>query len=333
MNNRSRGKFVKLICLLCTVALLPAFTSCNHTDRKEETSGEVYYTISFNTNGGSAVESIKVLENQYATRPDDPTLDNYVFRRWELDGREWHFDSKKVTGNMTLNALWVSAIELFSLEPDENNEGMLISGFKKQASFSTLRIPSIINGKKIVGISDDALKDIHTDHAETIIVPDTVTYVGDRAFENAIEVSIIFEGTVTYVGEEAFKSCALLTEIKLGEGIEKIPFMAFSNCSGLKTINIPEGVGVIEENAFEDCSAMKTVVLPSTLTSIQDSGFLGCSSLVSIFFAGTEEQFDAIEIADSNDALLDANVYFYSETKPDDGGMYWHYEKGNPIIW
>ncbi len=333
MHNRSYGKIVRLICLLCAVALLPVFTSCNNTDGEDETSGEVYYTISFNTNGGSAVESLKVLENQYATRPEDPTLDNYVFRRWEIDGREWLFENKKVTGNMTLNALWVSAIELFSLEPAENTDGMLITGFKKQASFSTLRIPSVINGKKIVGIADEALRDIHADHAKTIIIPDTVTYIGDRAFENASEVSIVFEGTVTQIGEESFESCAKLTEIKLGSGIDKIPFMAFSKCSGLKTVNIPEGVSVIEENAFEDCTSMKTVVLPSTLTSVQDSGFLGCSSLVSIFFAGTEEQFDAIEVADSNDALLDAEVYFYSEVKPDGDGMYWHYEKGNPVIW
>ncbi|MBP3370514.1 MAG: leucine-rich repeat protein [Clostridia bacterium] len=333
MHNRTYGKFIKLICLLCAISLFPLLTACNKNTDEEQTSGEVYYTISFNTNGGSAVESLKVLENQYATRPEDPTLDNYVFRRWEYEGREWDFETKRVTENVTVSALWVSAIELFSLEPDESNEGLMITGFKKQASFSTLRIPSVINGKKIVGIADEAMQGMHTEHAQTIIIPETITYIGDNAFEGATGVSIVFEGPVNRIGEASFDSCEMLKEIKLGTGIDKIPFMAFSGCSALKTVNIPEGVSIIDENSFEDCTSMKTVVFPTTLTSIEDSAFLGCSAIVSIFFAGSEDQFDAIEIADGNDALLDAKVYFYSETEPVDDGEYWHYEKGNPVIW
>ena len=124
-----------------------------------------------------------------------------------------------------------------------------------------------------------------------------------------------------------------LESIKLGQGMSSIPFMAFNDCTSLTTINIPEGVTVIEENAFEGCAAMKTIVLPSTLTLVQDSGFLNCSALKSVFFAGTEEQFDAIEFTDSNDDLLDANIYFYSETEPTSEGAYWHYENSKPVIW
>jgi hypothetical protein len=125
----------------------------------------------------------------------------------------------------------------------------------------------------------------------------------------------------------------LLKSVKLGRGVDKIPFMAFFECSSLPTINIPEGATVIEENAFEACTALRTAVLPSTLTSVQDSAFLNCTTLTSIFFAGTEDQFDAIKIADGNDALIGADVYFYSEEKPAEDGSYWHYEKGKPVIW
>jgi hypothetical protein len=52
-----------------------------------------------------------------------------------------------------------------------------------------------------------------------------------------------------------------------------------------------------------------------------------------VFFGGTEEQFDAIEIADSNEAITDANLYIYSESEPTDDGKYWHYEGGSPVIW
>ena len=209
----------------------------------------------------------------------------------------------------------------------------MIGGFKKQASFQTLKMPSTINGKTIVGIADGAFKDIHTDHAQNLIIPASVVWIGDEAFANSSEVTFDICGTLTHIGESTFRSCTLLEKVTLGVGIEKIPFMAFFHCSSLKTINVPEGVSVIEENAFEGCTSMKTVVLPSTLTEIQDSAFASCSSLISVFFGGTEEQFDAIEISESNDAIIDANLYFYSETQPTEDGNFWHYEDGTPIIW
>ena len=238
----------------------------------------------------------------------------------------------QITENVTLNAVWVAAIDLFSLEPDEQNTGLLITSFKKQATFTTLKIPSVINGKTVVGIADGALSATHEGHAENIIIPETVVYIGEEAFAGT-SVSLVFNGKISYVGEGAFKSCTLLESITLEPGMESIPFMAFYECSALKTINLPEGIKTIDENAFEACTSMKTIVLPSTLTSVQDSAFLKCDALKSIFFAGTEEQFDALEILDGNDALIDASVYFYSETEPEDNGSYWHYEKGNPVVW
>ena len=333
MFNFKKTNILRYICLMCAMCILFSFASCNTSDDEQETELEKYYTISFNTNGGTQIESIRVKEKKYATRPEDPTLDNYVFRRWERDGREWHFESKPVTDNMTLTALWVSAVELFELVPDETTGGLMIGGFKKHASFQTLNMPSTINGKTVVGIADSAFYSISTDHAVKLIIPESVVWVGEEAFADSSEVAFDIRGTLTHIGEASFKSCALLEKISLGNGIDKIPFMAFFGCSSLKTINLPEGVVTIEENAFEGCSAMRTIVLPSTLTAIQDSAFVGCNSLVSIFFGGSEEQFDAIEIAESNDPIINANVYFYSETQPTEQGNFWHYEDGTPIIW
>ena len=131
MKSRFFKNIIKAVCLICALALLPTLVACNGNEEASETVGEIYRTITFNTNGGSAVASLKVRDNQYATRPEDPTLDNYVFRRWERDGREWLFESKKVSESMTLSALWVPAIELFELTPEENGSGLIITDFKK----------------------------------------------------------------------------------------------------------------------------------------------------------------------------------------------------------
>ena len=68
-------------------------------------------------------------------------------------------------------------------------------------------------------------------------------------------------------------------------------------------------VTTVEENAFEGCSSMLTMVLPATLTTVEDSAFANCKNIKSIFFGGTEEQFDAISVADSNEALSRADLF------------------------
>ena len=78
---------------------------------------------------------------------------------------------------------------------------------------------------------------------------------------------------------------------------------------------------------------MLTMVLPATLTTVEDSAFANCKNLKTIFFGGTEEQFDALSIADSNEALADTELYIYSESEPAEQGNYWHYENGSPVIW
>jgi len=63
------------------------------------------YTVTFNTNGGSTIESVSVDENSKVTKPKDPTKDNYKFIEWQLDGKTFDFDSV-VTENIELVAIW-----------------------------------------------------------------------------------------------------------------------------------------------------------------------------------------------------------------------------------
>lgn len=67
------------------------------------------YTVSFETNGGSHVESVKVLYNNTFTKPEDPTKTGYEFIGWFKDETlqtEWNFAQDKVTEDITLYAKW-----------------------------------------------------------------------------------------------------------------------------------------------------------------------------------------------------------------------------------
>ena len=70
----------------------------------------VNYTVSYNTNGGSSVESEVVNKGYTASQPLDPTKDNCTFAGWYSDSKlknKYNFNSK-VTKNLTLYAKWTN---------------------------------------------------------------------------------------------------------------------------------------------------------------------------------------------------------------------------------
>jgi len=63
------------------------------------------YTVTFDSDGGSAVTAQTVESGKTATKPADPTKEGYTFKGWYLDGSEYDF-STPVTGAITLKAKW-----------------------------------------------------------------------------------------------------------------------------------------------------------------------------------------------------------------------------------
>ena len=72
---------------------------------KYEELSDTAYSITFNSKGGSAVDSQSIEIGLKATKPEDPTKDGYKFLYWTLDNTEYNFDNV-VTKNITLEAKW-----------------------------------------------------------------------------------------------------------------------------------------------------------------------------------------------------------------------------------
>ena len=64
-----------------------------------------YYTVTFDSNGGSAVTAQSIEAGQKATKPVNPTKDGYDFKGWTLNGSAYDFNTA-VNGNITLVAIW-----------------------------------------------------------------------------------------------------------------------------------------------------------------------------------------------------------------------------------
>jgi uncharacterized repeat protein (TIGR02543 family) len=70
------------------------------------------FTVTFNTQGGSAVASQTVTESGKATQPANPTRTDYTFAGWYREAactNAWNFANDAVTADITLYAKWISA--------------------------------------------------------------------------------------------------------------------------------------------------------------------------------------------------------------------------------
>lgn len=77
----------------------------------------VTYTVTFDTDGGSAIAAQTVIEGEKATKPADPTKTGYTFAGWFKDGAAYDFDTA-VTADITLTAQW--NIKKFTVTFDSN---------------------------------------------------------------------------------------------------------------------------------------------------------------------------------------------------------------------
>lgn len=168
-------------------------------------------------------------------------------------------------------------------------------------------IPSIVydNGKEytVTEIGNKAF--YFTAFITEIYLPNTITKIGNGAFQMSGAQTISIPNSVKKIGNEAFRNCSSLTTITLPEGLERIGILtfdgcerlntinvpnsvtsfgtaAFRGCSSLSSINIPEGIKVIESGTFWGCSSLENVTIPNSVTSIEGNAFEDCNSLESI---------------------------------------------------
>ena len=75
--------------------------------------------------------------------------------------------------------------------------------------------------------------------AETFVVPDGVTTIGDYAFFGAKSLKNVYfpEGSLTTIGAMAFEFCTGLTAVILPAGVTEIGMYAFAHCSKLRRVD------------------------------------------------------------------------------------------------
>lgn len=98
----------KILYVLLMLFVLVPITSCKPNKKPNPGVEVIEYVVSFETNGGSNVASIKVLEGEKAKKPNDPVKEGYDFGGWYSDSGltiEYSFN-EVINSNLILYAKW-----------------------------------------------------------------------------------------------------------------------------------------------------------------------------------------------------------------------------------
>jgi len=191
--------------------------------------------------------------------------------------------------------------EGLKLQFSETDQGYFLDGLGT-CKDSEVVIPSVYEGKPVIGISGDVFQ---RDKSVTkVYIPDSVYTVDAGAFSgctNLIEV----EGGVSYVdgwvvgcdttlasfdlrddtrgiASSAFSGCLNLTSIELPDCVRSISHCAFEYCRNLQSIDMPEQLYYLGGSAFNQCLKLENLVIPEGVTTIGLRAFGNCRKLTSL---------------------------------------------------
>ena len=81
----------------------------------------------------------------------------------------------------------------------------------------------------------------------------------EKIIENRNLENLIIPGSVTSIGDAAFYLCTSLASVTFPNGVTSIGDVAFYACYGLTTVEIPASVTSIGKEAFTHCNALTNV--------------------------------------------------------------------------
>ena len=106
IKDKLKKAFSIMVIIITFAFMIVLVTGCeNENDKQQQEVVKKTYTVTFDSTGGSLVESQTVTEGETLTRPTTPTKEGYEFLGWTYNGENYLFSSP-VNSDMTLVATW-----------------------------------------------------------------------------------------------------------------------------------------------------------------------------------------------------------------------------------
>lgn len=156
--------------------------------------------------------------------------------------------------------------------------GGIVEIKKYNGSDETVAIPDAINGQNVTSVAPLAFSG--KTQVREIYIPNTVTQIGDRAFEKCVALYKISPlSNLQNLGEYAFYGCDTLNLVNFDGSFNEVRRGTFADCTSLQEATLPKSVKKISENAFENCSLLKYFPDARGVEIIGSRAFCGCERM------------------------------------------------------
>ena len=195
--------------------------------------------------------------------------------------------------------------------------------FRGCSSLKSIEIPE---GLESTWLGSNIFKDCTS--LKSIELPYHIKRIGESAFENCTSLERVSAPGAYMLEEKAFFNCSSLKDIEIANvtgssrsGIGGVWIYvynnAFENCSSLESFTTSYGMDNIGSYAFRNCKNMRSIYITDTIKTVSLGAFRDCTGLTDVYYSGTESQWNAIQIKNYNEPLLNANIHFNTKFTPD----------------
>ena len=202
--------------------------------------------------------------------------------------------------NSTSSADWQDA---YTWELNEDSHTAVCKTPLRHASHMEVPETIVVNGTTytVTELADNLFADATSSNLSEIVLPDTLTKVGDNAFSgcNSLK-TVVLPDDITSIGSGVFYNCTSLSSVTLPSGLTALGVAnneangckgLFYGCTSLKELTLPENIKQIGYNTFSGLSNIESISLPDSITSIEgegkerDSLFSWCDKLKTVRYS------------------------------------------------
>lgn len=184
-----------------------------------------------------------------------------------------------------------------------------------------LEVPSEINGHVVTTIGNQAFRQCY--QLTEIVLPNTITRIDGWAFAYCEGLkSVTLPSSVEYYSPSFFR-CSNMMAINVSDANPyfcSVDGVLFSKdmqklieypCGKDGGYQIPFGVKTIGEGAFEWRSRLSGISVPQSVKTMETGAFSKCFNVTDIYYQGSEDQWNAIKIGDSNQWNNAVKIHYY----------------------
>ena len=315
-----KKKSFRIIAVLCLALLFTAtIVACTGDDNTDETPGntdvtpggedvttggdqpeEIFYTVTFDTQGGSEMPSVYIKAGTAIGAITDPLKQCQTFVGFSLNpggGTFWNTETDPVTDNITLYAVWAAAHTWGEWQTvtaatctDEGSQQRMcfVCGEEETQAISAL------GHNYAIIASDDTYHWKECCRCNSVSEKESHVYIDGLCECGEIETTTDSEFTFTELGKNQWsiakyngnRAYVKIPSMHNGGAVVAIGDEAFGGDTTmnlkLKSVVIPDSVTTIGNEAFSFCLELTSVTIGDSVATIGEGAFGGCIGLTAV---------------------------------------------------